>query len=99
VTAIGARLPRQEDPRLLRGRGRFGDDISVPGQLWARIVRAPSAHGRVRELDVAQAAQAPGITTVITARDLPPGLVIPVADVVRYVGEPVAVVVGDDPYT
>jgi carbon-monoxide dehydrogenase large subunit len=116
VSVIGARLPRKEDPRLLRGRGRFGDDISAPGQLWARIVRSPSAHGQVRGLDVTEAARAPGITTVITAKDLPPGLVIPVrlavgsadlspylqpvlaADMVRYVGEPLAVVVGDDPY-
>ncbi len=116
MTAIGARMARQEDPRLLRGRGRFGDDISAPGQLWARIVRSPSAHGQVRGLDVSQAAKAPGITRVVTAQDLPPGLVIPVrltvghadlsaylqpvlaADVVRYVGEPLAVVVGDDPY-
>jgi aerobic carbon-monoxide dehydrogenase large subunit len=113
---IGARLPRKEDPRLLRGRGRFGDDISVPGQLWARIVRSPSAHGQVREVDVTQAVKAPGITAVVTAGDLPPGLVIPVrlavagvdlsahlqpvlaAHTVRYVGEPLAVVVGDDPY-
>lgn len=116
MSVIGARLPRLEDPRLLRGRGRFGDDISAPGQLWARIVRSPSAHGQVRGLDVTAAASAPGIAAVVTARDLPPGLVIPVrlavgsadltpylqpvlaADVVRYVGEPLAVVVGDDPY-
>jgi carbon-monoxide dehydrogenase large subunit/6-hydroxypseudooxynicotine dehydrogenase subunit gamma len=116
VSVIGTRLPRTEDPRLLRGRGRFGDDISAPGQVWARIVRSPSAHGQVRGLDVTEAARAPGITTVITAEDLPPGLVIPVrlavrsadlspylqpvlaADMVRYVGEPLAVVVGDDPY-
>jgi carbon-monoxide dehydrogenase large subunit len=116
VSVIGTRLPRKEDPRLLRGRGRFGDDISAPGQLWARIVRSPSAHGQVRGLDTTEAASTPGITTVITAKDLPPGLVIPVrlavgsadlspylqpvlaAETVRYVGEPLAVVVGDDPY-
>ena len=116
MTVIGARLPRQEDPRLLRGRGRFGDDISAPGQLWARVVRSGSAHGQVRGLDVTEAVQAPGITAVVTAEDLPSRLVIPVrlaiagtdlsdflqpvlaADTVRYVGEPVAVVVGDDPY-
>jgi carbon-monoxide dehydrogenase large subunit len=116
VSVIGTRLPRKEDPRLLRGRGRFGDDISAPGQVWARIVRSPSAHGQVRGLDVTEAAHAPGITKVITAKDLPPGLVIPVrlavgsadlspylqpvlaAEMVRYVGEPLAVVVGDDPY-
>jgi aerobic carbon-monoxide dehydrogenase large subunit len=116
MSVIGARLPRKEDPRLLRGRGRFGDDFSAPGQLWARIVRSPNAHGQVRELDVTQAAKAPGVITVVTAADLPPGLAIPVrlivpgvdlsdylqpilADrTVRYVGEPLAVVVGDDPY-
>jgi aerobic carbon-monoxide dehydrogenase large subunit len=116
VSVIGARLPRKEDPRLLRGRGRFGDDISAPGQLWARIVRSPCAYGQVRELDVAPAAKAPGVTTVVTAGDLPRGLVIPVrlpvpgtdlsgrlqpvlaSSTVRYVGEPLAVVVGEDPY-
>jgi aerobic carbon-monoxide dehydrogenase large subunit len=116
MSSIGTRLPRKEDPRLLRGRGRFGDDVSVPGQLWARVVRSPSAHGQVSELDVTQAAKAPGIAAVVTAADLPPGLVIPVrlavpgpdlsaylqpvlaATTVRYVGEPLAVVVGDDPY-
>jgi aerobic carbon-monoxide dehydrogenase large subunit len=116
MSVIGARLPRKEDPRLLRGRGRFGDDISVPGQLWARVVRSPSAHGQLRELDVSQASAAPGILAVVTAGDLPPGLAIPVrlavpgtdlgpylqpvlaAHTVRYVGEPLAVVVGDDPY-
>jgi carbon-monoxide dehydrogenase large subunit/6-hydroxypseudooxynicotine dehydrogenase subunit gamma len=79
-------------------------------------VRSPYAHGQVRELDATRAAKAQGITAVVTAADLPPGLVIPVrltaADIdlseylqpilagptVRYVGEPLAVVVGDDPY-
>ena len=116
MSSIGARLPRKEDPRLLRGRGRFGDDISVPGQLWARVVRSPSAHGDLNDVDVTLAAKAPGITAVVTAADLPPGLVIPVRlavpgpdlsgylqpvlarTTVRYVGEPLAVVVGEDPY-
>ncbi len=116
MSAVGARLPRKEDPRLLRGRGRFGDDISVPGQLWARVVRSPSAHGQVTNLDITQATRAPGITAVVTAADLPPDLVIPVRlavpgpdlsgylqpvlarTEVRYVGEPLAVVVGQDPY-
>jgi aerobic carbon-monoxide dehydrogenase large subunit len=117
MSVIGARLPRKEDPRLLRGQGRFGDDISAPGQLWARVVRSPAAHGTIENLDVTHAAKATGITTVVTAADLPPGLVIPVRLAVpgpdlsgylqpvlartgvRYVGEPLAVVVGEDPYT
>jgi len=116
VSAVGARLPRKEDPRLLRGRGRFGDDISVPCQLWARVVRSPSAHGDLNDVDVTQAVKAPGVTAVVTAADLPADLVIPVRlavpgpdlsgylqpvlarTAVRYVGEPLAVVVGEDPY-
>jgi carbon-monoxide dehydrogenase large subunit len=41
MTAIGARMARHEDPRLLRGRGRFGDDIGGPGQPRARVLAAP----------------------------------------------------------
>ena len=78
MTVIGTRLPRLEVPRLLRGRGRFGDDVSAPGQLWARIVRSPSASGQVRGLDVAEARKAPGIAAVVTAEDLPENYVIPV---------------------
>jgi carbon-monoxide dehydrogenase large subunit/6-hydroxypseudooxynicotine dehydrogenase subunit gamma len=116
MTAIGARLPRAEDPRLLRGRGRFGDDFSAPGQLHARVVRSPAAYGEVRALDVAAARNVPGVTAVVAADDLPRNPVIPVRlaiagtdlsaflqpvlarDTVRYVGEPLAVVVGEDPY-
>jgi carbon-monoxide dehydrogenase large subunit/6-hydroxypseudooxynicotine dehydrogenase subunit gamma len=113
---IGARVPRKEDPRLLRGQGRFGADMSRPGQLWARIVRSPIAHGRLRAVHTAQAAAAPGVVAVVTAADLPGRLEIPVrldvqgidlsgylqpvlaAETVRYVGEPLAVVLAVDPY-
>ncbi len=116
MTSVGARVPRKEDPRLLRGAGRFGDDISAPGQAWARVVRSGVAHGFVRSVKTADAATAEGVIAVVTAADLPPGLTIPVriplqgidlagylqpvlaADVVRYVGEPLAVVVAGDPY-
>ena len=59
--AIGLRAPRKEDPRLLRGRGRFGADFSARGQLWARVVRSPVAHGRLRAVDVSRARQAAGV--------------------------------------
>jgi aerobic carbon-monoxide dehydrogenase large subunit len=116
MTAIGARLPRKEDPRLLRGRGRFGDDFSAAGQLWARVVRSPIAHGHLRRVDLTAARRADGVTAAVAAADLPAGLAIPVrlavrgidlsgylqpvlaAGLVRYVGEPVAVVVAADPY-
>jgi aerobic carbon-monoxide dehydrogenase large subunit len=116
VSIIGTRLPRQEDPRLLRGLGRFADDLCAAGQVWARVVRSPVAHGRLRSIDAWQAIRRPGVVSVVTAADLPARLVIPVrlpvpdhdlapylqpvlaADVVRYVGEPVAVAVAADPY-
>jgi carbon-monoxide dehydrogenase large subunit len=116
VNAIGARLPRKEDPRMLRGAGRFADDFSVRGQVWARVVRSPVAHGRVRRVDASEARSCPGVVGAVTAADLPAGLAIPVrlavqgidlssflqpvlaAGVVRYVGEPVAVVLAEDPY-
>jgi len=113
---IGARVARKEDPRLLRGQGRFGADMSRPGQVWARMVRSPVAHGRLRAVHTTQAAAAPGVVAVVTAADLPGRLEIPVrlavqaidlsgylqpvlaAETVRYVGEPLAVVLADDPY-
>jgi carbon-monoxide dehydrogenase large subunit/6-hydroxypseudooxynicotine dehydrogenase subunit gamma len=113
---IGTNLPRKEDPRLLRGQGRFGADFARPAQLWARVVRSPVAHGRLRAVGTSRAARADGVVTVVTAASLPAGLAIPVrlqvqdADLrrylqpvlatgtVRYVGEPVAVVVAGDPY-
>jgi carbon-monoxide dehydrogenase large subunit len=116
MTAIGARLPRKEDPRLLRGLGRFGDDFTAPGQLWARMVRSPVAHGRIRSVDTTRAAQAGGVAAAVTAASLPAALAIPVrlkvqdidlndflqpilaTGVVRYVGEPLAVVLAEDPY-
>src|SRR5579859_7696717 len=112
----GMRVPRKEDPRLLRGRGAFADGFHARGELWARIVRSPVAHGTVRAVDVQAARRAGGVAAVVTAADLPPGLAIPVrlalrglpltdylqpvlaGDVVRYVGEPLAVVVAQDAY-
>src|SRR6185312_14419675 len=119
VGAIGLRAPRKEDPRLLHGRGRFGADFSARGQLWARVVRSPVAHGRLRAVDVSRARRAAGVAAAVTAADLPGrlgGPRIPVrlavqdidlsrylqpvlaSEVVRYVGEPLAVVVAGDPY-
>src|SRR5215472_13721637 len=116
MTLMGTPVPRKEDPRLLRGRGAFTDGFHTSGELWARVVRSPVAHGTVRAVDVAEARDAAGVRAVVTAADLPPGLAIPVrlalrdlpltdylqpvlaAGVVRYVGEPLAVVIAEDAY-
>jgi len=75
---IGTSVPRKEDPRLLRGLGRFSADFARPGQLWARVVRSPVAHGRLRSVGTAAAAAQDGVVSVVTAASLPPGLAIPV---------------------
>ena len=60
MAVTGTRVPRKEDPRLLRGRGAFTDGFHARGELWARVVRSPVAHGMVRAVDVARARRAPG---------------------------------------
>jgi carbon-monoxide dehydrogenase large subunit len=67
---IGARARRIEDPRLLRGRGRFVADVELPGLLHGAFVRSPHAHALVRTIDVDDALRTPGVVAVLTARDL-----------------------------
>lgn len=109
---IGATPLRVEDEALLRGRGRFIDDLSpVPGAMHLALVRSPFAHARICGIDTAAALASPGTLAVLTGADLaavgrPLGSVIRGAtehhvvavDVARYAGEPVAVVVAQDRY-
>ncbi len=69
---IGAAHPRKEDARLLTGRGRYIDDIEVPGALHACFVRSPHAHARVLRIDTAAALAVPGVVAVYTGADLAP---------------------------
>ena len=62
--------PRLEDPTLLRGEGRYTDDVSLPGQAYAAMVRSPVAHATIRGLDVAAARAMPGVLAVITHAEL-----------------------------
>ena len=59
--AVGQSVPRTEDPYLLRGEGRFTDDINLAGQAHAYVLRSPQAHGIIRSLDVTAAAAMPGV--------------------------------------
>lgn len=114
-TWVGASVPRREDPRLLAGRGRFVDDIALPGMLHAQFVRSPVAHAQVVAVDLDAVREVPGVVAAFSAADLglgdivalldrPPHEFVPTAmpvlarDKVRYVGEPVAIVVARDPY-
>ena len=59
--AIGQPVPRSEDPVLVRGEGRYTDDINLPGQAYAVIVRSHYAHGVIRGIDTAAARAMPGV--------------------------------------
>jgi carbon-monoxide dehydrogenase large subunit len=66
---IGAAVPRIEDRRLLIGRGAYADDINLPGQAWAFVLRSPHAHAEIRGIDRAEAAAIPGILALLTGAD------------------------------
>src|SRR5215470_15446972 len=71
---IGARIPRLEDQPLLLGKGRFVDDIALPGAWHAAFVRSPHPHAAIRKLDAAAALALPGVHAVLTLDDLAPVL-------------------------
>jgi carbon-monoxide dehydrogenase large subunit len=113
VTWVGQRLPRFEDPRLLTGRGRFTDDIDLPGLLHAAIVRSPVAHGELRGLDTTEvegpvaAVLGPSELMAMTRGSLPIVWHMPgefqhdrplVSERVRFVGEPVGIAIAADRY-
>jgi 2-furoyl-CoA dehydrogenase large subunit len=109
---VGRALPRLEDEILLRGEGRFLDDLDpVPNARHAAILRSPFAHARVTRLDPAAALELPGVVGVLTGEDVasmsrpfPVGVegarpyYAAAPEVARYAGEPVAVVVAKDRY-
>src|SRR5436190_23391992 len=67
---IGSRITRLEDEPLLRGRGRFVDDIVIAGLLHAAFVRSPHPHALIRGIDKAAALAVPGVHAVLTLDDL-----------------------------
>ncbi|WP_353171144.1 xanthine dehydrogenase family protein molybdopterin-binding subunit [Paracandidimonas soli] len=111
-TYVGRRVARIEDDALLRGRGQYGDDAGVkPGTLYAAVVRSAYAHARLLGVDASRALEIPGVRAVLTGEDVAAwsrpfvvGVKQPMrhyclaVDRVRYVGEPVAVVVAEDRY-
>jgi aerobic carbon-monoxide dehydrogenase large subunit len=109
---FGKRIKRFEDPRLLAGNGAFLEDLRLPGMLHAAFVRSPYAHATIVDVPV-DAARVPGVVGVFTAADftlIPTPTVIPhpayrpcsqpplAQGKVRFVGEPLAVVVAETRY-
>jgi carbon-monoxide dehydrogenase large subunit len=68
--AIGDRLLRKEDARLLTGESRFVDDLQIPGTLWLGLVRSPFSHARIGSIDASAALDMPGVRHVFTGADL-----------------------------
>ena len=109
---IGQRIKRREDPRLIQGRATYVDDIKIAGMQHLAFKRSEVAHGRIVSIDTSAAQAMDGVEAVFTGADLVPLIgPMPIAtpfpapehramavDVVRYVGEPVAVVVTNDRY-
>ncbi|MDA1100116.1 MAG: xanthine dehydrogenase family protein molybdopterin-binding subunit [Proteobacteria bacterium] len=67
---LGQAAPRVEDPRFLKGGGRYTDDINLAGQAWSCMLRSPHAHARIRSMDVEAARAAPGVLAVFTGTDV-----------------------------
>jgi aerobic carbon-monoxide dehydrogenase large subunit len=66
---IGSTVRRKEDARLVTGRGNYSDDVNLPGQAYAAVVRSPHAHARIGSIDVAAARAMPGVLAVLTGKD------------------------------
>src|SRR3954470_12220430 len=106
----GHSVKRKEDPRFIRGRGEYIDDVNLPGQLWLDIVRSPYAHATIKGIDATEALKIPGVLAVITGADLEKAglhwmptlagdkqMVLP-TDTVMYQSQEVAAVVATTKY-
>jgi aerobic carbon-monoxide dehydrogenase large subunit len=111
---FGSGIRRREDPRLLTGTARYTADITLPGMIYAAVLRSPHGHARIRSIDTAAAKAGAGVVAVYTGADIegamqniPCAWLLPnsdlkiapyrvmVREVVRYVGDAVAVVVAE----
>ena len=70
VGGMGHSIRRKEDPRFIRGKGTYVDDVQLPGMLWLDIVRSPHAHAKIVRIDSSKALAVPGVLAMITGKDL-----------------------------
>ena len=111
IGGMGHSVPRKEDPRFIRGKGNYVDDVKLPGMLHLDIVRSPVAHARITSINTEKALAIPGVLAVLTGKDLEQynlawmptlmgdtQMVLPV-DTVKYDGQEVAAVLATDRYT
>ena len=109
---VGASLRRREDPPLLRGQGRYVEDVQLPGMVHMAVVRSPYPYATIDRINLEPARALPGVLGAFAATDLteikpligdpaPQGMKaaprpVLAQDRVRYVGEPIAIVVAED---
>lgn len=110
---IGQRVPRKEDYHILMGHSRYVADIKLPGMLYAKILRSPFAHAKIKSIDTSAAKRLDGVVAVLTGEDIKDKIACwgqigtgwPVGDrraltidKVHFVGDEVAVVAAENPY-
>ena len=107
---VGRSVPRLESWLKVTGRAEYVHNLRLPGMLYGKIFRSSVAHGRIKRIDVAAAQALPGVYRVVTSREVREVIPDPyygpafhdqpilAIDKVRYVGEPVAVVLASDPH-
>jgi carbon-monoxide dehydrogenase large subunit len=111
VAGMGHSMKRKEDPRFIRGQGKYVDDLVLPGMLTMDIVRSPFAHARIKKIDTSRALEVPGVLAVITGETLAQyklhwmptlmsdtQMVLP-TEKVMYQAQEVAAVIATDRYT
>lgn len=110
IGGMGCRVKRKEDPRFIRGKGTYVDDVKLPGMLYMDILRSPYAHAKIKSINAEKALALPGVAAVITGKDLEKynlhwmptlmsdtQMVLP-TDKVMYYAQEVAAVVATDRY-
>lgn len=114
---VGKRSIRREDSRMVTGHGRYTEDITPPGTVYAHFLRSDYAHAKIKSVNTKKARKMPGVIGVYTGKDfrgelnpIPTAWAIPnselkipkypavAVDKVRYVGDPIAVVVAETPF-
>src|SRR5882672_9527130 len=111
ICGMGHSMKRKEDPRFIRGRGNYVDDIQLPGMLHMDIVRSPFAHAKIKSINTDKAMKVPGVLAVITGETLAKynlhwmptlmsdtQMVLP-TEKVMYQAQEVAAVIATDRYT
>src|SRR5204863_5134960 len=102
---VGESVQRPDAIDKVKGAFEYASDLAAPGMLVGHTLRSPHPHARIKSIDVAKARSMAGVHAVLTSRDLPTRALIglmkrdqPVLGdgVVRYVGEPIAIVAADD---